>query len=50
MSFSRNILVCFIWEMSQLLGTVFNVPQHLETESYPLLGKQTLTEWKTGNL
>lgn len=31
LSFSIKVLGCFLWEMSQLLDNVFNVPQQFET-------------------
>lgn len=37
LSFSIKVLVCFLQKMSQLLDTVFNVPQHFETAGSKIL-------------
>lgn len=50
LSSSTKVLVCFLWEMSQLLDTVFNVPQHSEAAGYTLWGKKNTVKWETGNL
>lgn len=47
---SIKVLGGFLWEISQLLGTIFNGPQHFEAEGYTLWEKKNTAEQETGNL